>query len=190
MMDPLDADRPDLPYYGLFIGYIVNNQDPENLGRVRVCIPGLIPEDPGSAWAFPLGAPGAGPNRGLFSVPPEGADVGVFFNQGNPDQPYFLPGWHAMPNGISDAPQDAKEYGIKAKTLETDRYVTTWNDSETTPFFQVRDKLTGDSIKMDSLQRTIDLEATAGVSIKSQGLVQIEGLVVTVNGIPAGQGKL
>ncbi len=80
-----DIEMQDTRLLGMRIGYVTNRNDPEQLGRVRVCIPGLI--EPHSAWAWPLGTCGGGSkDHGFFAVPELGAEIAVFFNQGNIDK--------------------------------------------------------------------------------------------------------
>ena len=74
-----EFDTDDPRYTALYIGEVVDRDDPEGLGRVRLRIPGLV--DPASSWAFPLGTVGGGSDRrGFFSVPEKGAEVGVLFH--------------------------------------------------------------------------------------------------------------
>ena len=83
---------------GMYVGYVTDRRDPERLGRVRVCVPGLI--EPYSAWAWPLGTSGGGSkDHGFFAVPEEGAEVALFFNQGDVDAPYFLSAHWGRPEG-------------------------------------------------------------------------------------------
>ena len=51
-----EFDTDDPRYTALYIGEVVDRDDPEGLGRVRLRIPGLV--DPASSWAFPLGTVG------------------------------------------------------------------------------------------------------------------------------------
>ena len=84
-----DIHTHDSRLLGMYVGYVTKRDDEEQLGRVRVCIPGVL--EPESAWAWPLGTSGGGSkDRGFFAVPEEGAEVAVFFNQGNVDAPYYL----------------------------------------------------------------------------------------------------
>ncbi|HEU4405503.1 MAG TPA: phage baseplate assembly protein V, partial [Polyangiaceae bacterium] len=76
-----DLSKHDTRLLGLYIGYVTDRDDPERLGRVRLCIPGVL--EPHSAWAWPLGTGGGGSKDcGFFAVPEVGAEVGVLFNQG------------------------------------------------------------------------------------------------------------
>ena len=77
----MSMDDGEVRYPGLYIGEVVDREDPEGIGRVRVRIPGLV--EPASNWAFPLGTVGGGSDRrGFYSVPEKGAEVGVLFTTG------------------------------------------------------------------------------------------------------------
>jgi len=105
----MDIDQPDPPFLGLAVGTVTTRDDPMGLGRVRVRVPGLL--EPQSAWALPIGLPGAGEkDRGTFWVPEEGAEVALFFNMGDPDQPRYMAGHWGRPNDEPDVP-DASEGG-------------------------------------------------------------------------------
>jgi hypothetical protein len=78
----------DDKYFGLYRGQVVNNLDPDNLQRVKFTVEALIEE---SDWAWPSGLPGSGgKNRGVFMVPPKGAEVLVGFEEGDVDSPYYF----------------------------------------------------------------------------------------------------
>lgn len=82
-----DIHTHDSRLLGMYVGYVTKRDDEAQLGSVRVCIPGVL--EPESAWAWPLGTSGGGSkDRGFFAVPEEGAEVAVFFNQGNVDALY------------------------------------------------------------------------------------------------------
>lgn len=71
-----------IPYECL--GKVVDRNDPQNLCRVRVRIPGIMEKTP---WAKPRG--GGSNNEGIASVPPVGADVYVVFLNGDPRMPVY-----------------------------------------------------------------------------------------------------
>ena len=63
-------------FFGMYMGYVTERNDPEMLGRVKVCVPGFL--EPESGWAWPLGTVGGGTKDcGFFAVPPVGAEVGL-----------------------------------------------------------------------------------------------------------------
>lgn len=98
------------PYLGKFRGTVVNNLDPLQTGRIQAIVPdvaGLLP----SSWAMPC-VPVAGPNMGVFTVPPIGAGVWIEFERGDPDYPIWVGGYwgsaaetpllsHAVPPGLA-----------------------------------------------------------------------------------------
>ncbi len=102
-----DIRLHDTRLLGLYVGFVTKRDDPEQLGRVKVCVPGVL--EPESAWAWPLGTAGGGSkNRGLFAVPEAGAEVAVFFNQGDVDAPYYLAAHWGKPGGESEVPEEAR----------------------------------------------------------------------------------
>jgi hypothetical protein len=76
---------------GRFRGTVVDNHDPLRLGRLRALVPGALGNTP-SGWALPS-APYAGSSVGLFTVPPQGANVWVEFEEGDPDRPVWVGGF-------------------------------------------------------------------------------------------------
>ena len=72
-------------YYGKYRGLVIDNIDPEQIGRMLVQVPDVLGEIP-SSWAMPC-VPAAGIQSGCFIVPPIGSQVWVEFEQGNPDYP-------------------------------------------------------------------------------------------------------
>ena len=98
------------PFYGKYRGTVLNNIDPLLTGRIQAIVPdvaGLVP----TSWAMPC-VPVAGPNMGLFTVPPIGAGVWIEFERGDPDYPIWVGGYwgsavetpllsHAVPPGLA-----------------------------------------------------------------------------------------
>ncbi len=103
------------PFFGKYRATVRNNVDPLLIGRVLVEVP-----DVGgsllSSWAMPC-LPGAGPNMGLFTVPPLSAGVWVEFERGNPDFPIWCGGYYSE----ADVPVLARTVapGTNGITLQT-----------------------------------------------------------------------
>ncbi|MCP1375224.1 phage baseplate assembly protein V [Dyella lutea] len=78
-------------YYGKYRGTVLQNVDPEQLGRIQATVPdvsGLLP----SSWAMPC-VPFAGRQSGVYVVPQIGAGVWIEFEQGDPDYPIWTGGF-------------------------------------------------------------------------------------------------
>jgi uncharacterized protein involved in type VI secretion and phage assembly len=180
-----EFDTTDPRYAALYIGQVVDREDPEGLGRVRVRIPGLI--EPASAWAFPLGTVGGGStSRGFFAVPEKGAEVGVLFNQGDVDHPYYLCGHWGKPDGTSEVPLPArdlpKEDAPKVRAFETNRFVISFDDRDGKEALAIKDKGSGDQIEFDGAGMGITIKATSALLLRADGIVSIEGTSVQLNG--------
>jgi hypothetical protein len=86
-------------YYGKHRGLVIENIDPEQIGRVLVQVPDVLGEIP-SSWAMPC-VPVAGIQAGCFMVPPIGSQVWVEFEQGDPDYPIWTGGFWGL---VADVP--------------------------------------------------------------------------------------
>jgi len=86
-------------FYGKYRGLVIENIDPEQIGRVLVQVPDVLGEIP-SSWAMPC-VPAAGIQSGCFIVPPIGSQVWVEFEQGDPDYPIWTGGFWGL---VSDVP--------------------------------------------------------------------------------------
>jgi phage protein D/phage baseplate assembly protein gpV len=72
----------------LVLGLVTNNQDPQNMGRVRVQYPALAADAEGT-WAR-IATLGAGKERGTLMLPVVGEEVLVGFEHGDTTRPYVL----------------------------------------------------------------------------------------------------
>ena len=183
MASHLEESEPR--YYGMHIGVVAANDDPEVLGRVKVRVPGVI--DGESPWAWPIGMPGAGSaQRGLFDVPPQGSEVAVWFLQGDPERPYWMPGYWGKPGGTSEAPtalkgaEPAEQGAIKA--YETARWLVTYDERQQKERFRIEDKVSGDHIEFDGNKMALEIAATTTIRLVGKGQVLIEGLDISIGG--------
>ena len=83
------------PINGLVIAIVTGNDDPNQLGRVKLSFPWLS-DSFESDWA-PVSQLGAGPNSGAVFLPEVGDEVLVGFGFGNIHQPYVIGGLY---NGV------------------------------------------------------------------------------------------
>ena len=107
-------------FFGKYRGKVENNIDPMMLGRVQVSVPAVLGSGQLS-WAMPC-APFAGPGVGLFTVPPNGANVWVEFEAGDPDYPI----WSGCFWGVGEVP--ATPAVPQMKVFKTDGITLTLSD--------------------------------------------------------------
>jgi len=168
-------------HLGLYIGYVTDRDDPEQLGRVRVCIPGLI--EPHSAWAWPLGSTGGGSkNRGFFAVPETGAEVGIFFKQGDVDAPYYIAGHWGKSKGESEVPVEAQRTPPDNRVFATETFRIEVDETAEQKKLRLLNTRTGDTITLNNQDNTIVIEATTAVIIKALGAVSLDATNVTIAG--------
>jgi len=82
-------------FYGKYRGTVINNIDPEQIGRIMAIVPAVSNVIP-TSWAMPC-VPFAGKAEGFFAVPQIGAGVWIEFEGGDPDKPIWVCGfWGAF----------------------------------------------------------------------------------------------
>ncbi|MEM6635164.1 MAG: phage baseplate assembly protein V [Pseudomonadota bacterium] len=75
-------------YFAKYRAFVSDNQDPENLGRLKLTIPSVLGEA-ASDWALPCVPYGGGGDFGMLAVPPIGAQVIVEFLEGDISSPVW-----------------------------------------------------------------------------------------------------
>lgn len=176
-----DLESPGTRLLGMYVGYVTNRSDPEKLGRVRVCVPGLL--EPESAWALPLGTGGGGSaKRGLFSVPEVNAEVAVFFNQGDPERPHYLSAHWGRPNGENEVPEEARRVDPTNRILSSQHFCVELDDEPGARKLKLTNRKTGDHLTFDAEENSITLEGTTAIVIKAVGVISIEALQVNIAG--------
>jgi uncharacterized protein involved in type VI secretion and phage assembly len=181
----LRGDSHDRRIYGVVVGLVTNNQDPDHLGRVKVKFPWLGDDDE-SAWAR-VAAPMAGKNRGLFMLPEVDDEVLVVFEHGDPRFPYVLGGlW----NG-ADTPPETNSDGKNAVRLIRSRsgHVIRLVDTDGGEKIEIIDKTGHNSLTLDSESNTVTISAPQGtiklsaqeIQIEASNTVTIKGATVNIN---------
>jgi uncharacterized protein involved in type VI secretion and phage assembly len=164
------------PLLAVVPGVVTNNQDPDNLGRVKVKFPWLA-EAEESAWARVV-TPVAGAQRGLFWLPEVEDEVLLAFEHGDPGRPYVLGGlW----NGADTPPTDAGD-GRDVRVLKTrSGHLVRLDDSDGAEKIEIVDKSGGNSIVVDTAANTITLTSGKDIQLKApQGKILLEAQEVQV----------
>ena len=176
-----DIRTHDARLLGMYVGYVTHRSDPEGLGRVRVCIPGVL--EPHSAWAWPLGTCGGGfKDRGFFAVPEEGAEVAAFFNQGDVDAPYYLSAQWGKPDGESEVPEEAQKDPPDNRVFATPTFRIELDESEDARKLKLTNRKTGDYLLFDAEENSVTLAGTTAITIKAVGAISLEAAQITIGG--------
>lgn len=176
-----DDETPDPKHVALYEGVVIDNVDPELMGRVRVMVPGLI--EPASGWAMPIGSPGGGSPQGFFFPPAIGANVAVFFKEGDVDHPRYLIGAWAT----GEAPSFVRSLSPVDATLvsgiQTKRWEVVFDDRPGSASLRITDlAFPLDIIEIDGVTHGITISGSAAVVIRTLGVVSIEALQILLNG--------
>lgn len=195
--------------YGVAVGIVTNNQDPEKRGRVKVNLPWRGENDE-SHWARVV-SPMAGSGRGMVFYPEVNDEVLVAFEQGDINHPYIIGGlWNSQDlppetnsNGennirkiksrsgheltFDDTPQQEK---VEIKTQGGHMLVL--DDTSGQEKIEITDKTGSNRIVIDSVKNSITMECAMQLTIKA-GMLEIEGTsslslksnaILTIQGMP------
>lgn len=150
-------------FYGVTVGVVTNNQDPDGLGRVKVRFPWLSDEDE-SHWARVLTLM-AGPKRGLWLLPEPEDEVLVAFEHGRVEFPYIL---GALWNGKDAPPADNSDGKNNLRLLKSrSGHVIQLDDTEGAENIKIVDKSGSNSIIIDAKTNAITITADADVTVQS-----------------------
>jgi uncharacterized protein involved in type VI secretion and phage assembly len=81
-------------FYGKYRGVVIDNIDPEQIGRILAQVPDVL-GDPPTSWARPS-VPAGGVHAGVFIVPPIGSQVWIEFERGDPAYPIWTGGFWGL----------------------------------------------------------------------------------------------
>jgi hypothetical protein len=151
-------------FFGKYRGTVANNVDPQQQGRLQVSVPAVL-GDGRQSWAMPC-VPFAGPGVGFFTLPPNGANVWVEFEGGDPDYPI----WSGCFWGIGEAP--ATPAIEQMKVLKTDMATITINDLPGVGGIKIETTL---GAKIEITAQGIEINNGMG------GVIKLTGPQVSVN---------
>src|SRR6188474_3499616 len=96
------GDRQRQRVYGLHRGTVMDNLDPQSMGRVKAFVPEVLQGIP-TGWATPC-APVGGIKSGFFNVPPIGSGVWIEFEAGDVSRPVWVGGYWGAPEAPNQPP--------------------------------------------------------------------------------------
>lgn len=110
MMTWVKRGNREIPrFHAIYMGRVLDNNDPEKQGKCKLSIPVVLGNAP-SCWALPKNI-STGNGTGFFDIPQIGATVWVTFIDGNCSRPVYETGHPIAPLGSSgpQIPQEALE---------------------------------------------------------------------------------
>ncbi|MDZ8228187.1 phage baseplate assembly protein V [Nostoc sp. ChiVER01] len=179
----LHSDDQDNHFYGVTVGVVTNNQDPEGLGRVKVRFPWLWDEQKNigvdSHWARVL-TPMAGNNRGLYFLPEVEDEVLVAFEHGLAEFPYILGGlW----NGKDKQPENNNDGQNNKRTIKSrSGHIIRLDDSKGQEKIEIIDGSGKNTIVINTANNSITITANADITIESlNGKLTLSGSGIEIN---------
>jgi phage baseplate assembly protein gpV len=133
-------ERVESRYYGKYRGHVVDNADPDDLGRVKASVPRVL-GDLTSGWALPVFPYGGASEQGFFAVPDIGAGVWIEFEGGDISYPIWSGTWYTS----GDIPESAKP-GKKVLKTKSGHKIVLDDDGGT---LEITDS-NGNTVTMDS----------------------------------------
>jgi len=159
--DAKDSGR----FFGVVVGVVTNNQDPQKMHRVKVRFPWLSEGSTDESHWARVATLMAGKDRGAYFLPEVDDEVLVAFEHGSVDHAYVI---GALWNG-KDTPPDSNDDGNNNRRRITSRsgHTVILNDEQGSESIEVIDKTKRNKIVITSSDNKITIEADGDIEIKS-----------------------
>ena len=155
---------------GVIEGIVLDNKDPEGLGRILVQFPWL-PNETRSAWAR-MATAMAGNQMGLVVYPEPDDEVLLDFINGNVNQPVIL---GSLYNGKDKPPFDNADGDNNIRTfVSRSGHVIEVDDTDGAEKITVTDKSGGLIIEMDTAGETITITSSGDITVKAGANFAVE----------------
>lgn len=163
--------------FGVAVGIVTNNQDPDGLGRVKVRFPWLSDGEE-SHWAR-IAVPMAGGGRGLYFLPEVDDEVLVAFEHGDLRFPYVL---GALWNGKDAPPADNGDGKNNLRVIKSrSGHVIKLNDEDGKETIEIIDKSEKNSILVDTAKNTVTITADKDITLSApQGTIKLDAQKVEI----------
>jgi len=120
--------------YGKYRAFVVDNEDPEKRGRLRLLIPSVL-GDAETGWALPCFPFGGGESYGWFAVPEKDAQVWVEFEEGDTSRPIWTGTFWQRE---ADVPEEAAKSPPTTRIFQTPSgHVMQFDDEEDKESFRL-----------------------------------------------------
>jgi uncharacterized protein involved in type VI secretion and phage assembly len=159
------VERVESRYFGKYRGQVTDNNDPDNLGRVKAKVPRVLGEQE-SGWALPAFCYGGASEQGFFAVPDIAAGVWIEFEGGDLSYPIWSGTWYtsgAIPESAQPPQKVLKTKSGHKIVLDDDQGSLTITDSN------------DNSIAMDNQSIRITAGGATQIVIDAQQIQLVNG---------------
>jgi uncharacterized protein involved in type VI secretion and phage assembly len=105
-------------FYAKYRGVVVNNDDPEQLGRLQLRVPSVLGPNVVTGWALPCVPYGGHGNQGFLCIPEHDAGVWVEFEEGDLEFPIWVGTFWSKPLGNSELPKPNNANGSEHQKVQ------------------------------------------------------------------------
>lgn len=163
--------RPESKIYGVVVGIVTNNKDPDSLGRVKVKIPRISGDDE-SNWARVISFM-AGKERGAFYLPEVDDEVLVAFEYGDINIPYII---GSLWNGKDKPPLTNSDGKNNFRIIKSrSGHIIRLDDTDGKEKIEIVDKTEKNMIVIDSKENKISIISEKDIEISApKGKVTID----------------
>jgi uncharacterized protein involved in type VI secretion and phage assembly len=157
------SKRPESKIYGVVAGIVMNNKDPDKMGRVKVKIP-RISGDEESNWARIVSFMG-GKERGAFFLPEVDDEVLVAFEYGDINMPYII---GSLWNGIDKPPEENANGKNNIRIIKSrSGHIIKLDDTENNEKIEIVDKTEKNIIILDTKNNTISIKSDKDIELSA-----------------------
>ena len=112
------VQRVEHRFFGKYRGFVVDNADPEQVGRLKLRVPSVLGNEIVTGWAMPCVPYGGDANQGFLFVPEVGAGVWVEFEAGDLEFPIWVGTFWSKPGGDSELPKPNDPDGAEQSDVQ------------------------------------------------------------------------
>jgi hypothetical protein len=157
-------ERVEGKYFGKYRGVVTDNQDPDNLGRIKAKVPRLLAEEE-LGWALPAFIYGGKSEQGFYAVPDVDAGVWIEFEGGDLSYPIWTGTWYtsgAIPESAQPGQKVLKTKAGHKNILDDDAGTLEITDSN------------GNSMTMDSSVIKVSAGSATKIVIEAPNIELVE----------------
>lgn len=163
--------------FGVVVGIVTNNKDPDGLGRVKVKIPVLSGDDE-SHWARVVTFMG-GKERGAFFLPEVDDEVLVTFEHSDLSSPYVI---GALWNGVDKPPETNGDGKNNVRLIKSrSGHMIRLDDTDGAEKIEVIDRTGKNLISVDTASNTVTVNSDKDITLSApNGTITIEAQDVAI----------